>query len=182
MRRSGKRNLMRPTLDELLAGAQQSIEEVVLPDLQSSFARSRARMVVRILEYVRRTLAGEAAFVAAERQAVRELLTDLQAVFAEAAGRSPELDLARVQAARLGEALAADLSDSDPATGPGGEAERLTRLTSALDGAIGALDEIERLHPDPAIKAARARVRRYLREALERELALTGTRRQNVAP
>lgn len=174
---------MRPTIDELLAGARQTLEDVVMPDLQSSFARSRARMVARVLDYVRRTLAGRAAFVEAEQAALLDLLAAIQRTLADAAARRPDLPRAAEQSAKLVALMTArrDYSGS-LSTDPADDEDPLVPLTAALDAAIEALDDLEQADPHPAYAAARARIRDHLRASLERELALTGTRRTNVAP
>ena len=179
---------MRPTIDELLAGAQQALEEVILPDLQSPFARSRARMVTRMIDYVRRTLRGQAAWLEIEIEELTDLLRAIQGLFedltAQGAGSGWLIDQWQALAAVL-EAQGEVPTESDrPAwqVEPSGPAARRERLRSALDQVIVALDRLEQEAPQPALREARARVRVYLKASLERELELTGTRRETVAP
>ena len=191
---------MRPTMDELLAGAQQALEEVILPDLQSPFARSRARMVTRMIDYVRRTLRGQAAWLEIEVEELTDLLHASLGLFDDLTAQGVGPTWLRDQRQALARALQAEgevQTGSDQAhqlgqlgnlaqlTGqaePSGPAARRERLRSALDQVIVALDRLEREAPQPALREARARVRVYLKASLERELELTGTRRETVAP
>lgn len=163
---------MRPTIDEILAGAQQALDEVIVPDLQSSYARSRARMVTRMIAYVRRTLAGQTAWEATEIAELTRLLTTARDTL-DARGSHAEHARAAV------ERLTAVLSDK-PA--PDAAADRLANLQAALDDTIRVVDVLQGNRPDAGLQALHDEIRAYLRAALERELALTGTRRETVAP
>ena len=179
---------MRPTIDELLAGVQQALEEVILPDLQSPFARSRARMVARMLDYTRRTLRGEDAWLEVEIAELTDLLGAVEGLFEDltAQGAVPGWLADQRQALEAALRVPADApagsdrpaSEHEPAQ-PAAYREHLLR---ALDQAIVALDRLEETDPRPAVREARARVRTYLKASLERELELTGTRRETVAP
>ena len=173
---------MRPTVDELLAGAQQTVEQVLLPDLRSSFGRSRARMVVRILDYVRRTLRGQEAFLAAEIDALSELLAGLRDLFLSLATHHPDLSAAREQAQTLDELLRDGAVRPESRLEPARLDEERDRLAAALDAVIRTLDRLEQERPEPRLAAARAQIRDYLKASLERELVLTGTRRETLAP
>ena len=179
---------MRPTIDELLAGAQQALEEVILPDLQSPFARSRARMVARMLDYTRRTLRGEDAWLEVEIAELTDLLGAVHGLVEDltAQGAAPGwlADQRQVLAAALWVPTEPPSGSDRPASEhePAPPTARRERLLRALDQAIVALHRLEEMDPRPAIREARTRVRTYLKASLERELELTGTRRETVAP
>lgn len=165
---------MRPSIDEILAGVQRALEDVILPDLSSSFAKSRARMAVRMIDYTRRVLAGAAEWQATEVAGLTDLLGGIQTELRALAAADPALAPATAAAGRIESALAAT-ADRTPA-------DRLTALTATLDEAIGAIDDLADRTDAPALADLRRHVRTYLIESLARELALTGTRRENVAP
>lgn len=165
---------MRPSIDEILAGAQQALDDVIVPDLQSSYARSRARMVTRMIAYVRRTLAGLAAWQTTEIAELTRLLTTARDTLAARGSGTAD---ARAAADRLTAILTGPDTPNDEAA-----ETRLTALQAALDGTIRVVDAHLGDRPDEDLQALRGEIRAYLRAALERELALTGTRRETVAP
>jgi hypothetical protein len=162
---------VRPYPDQLLRSIRQSLTEVVIPKIDDDWARYVARSLEKIVEHLERRWRYELAFAVEDVRELAELLRELQASLAEP-GLAERPELAAPRAAierRLAAGAAPDAAPDLRKLTEQNERYRRTLVAAIdrLEDAAGDATLGERLEP------VRARIRKYLRRHLDRELVFT---------
>jgi hypothetical protein len=161
---------MRPYPPELLRSINQSLNEVIIPNLADDWARYVARAMEKIVDHLERRWEHELEFLAVDTTELDELLRELRPALDEG-------DLGgRGELAGVRDAIAARLDGAEPLP-PVPDVAKLNETNEAYRGtlqqvlegmeAAAADDELrERLEP------LRERIRVSLRRELDRDIVL----------
>lgn len=156
---------MRPTIPELLERLEETFNQVIVPEVASEYARTRALVVSGMINHLRTR-------VALEDTILREHVDDLTTTFQSIGPRLKERTAPELRA--LGGALETETGRSEDgvAQDQGGLRARYVTLAALAEQLVDALERTEGSEGDASIAPIRAELRGVLRRMIDRDLRL----------
>lgn len=161
---------MRPYPGELLRSINQSLNEVIIPNLADDWARYVARSMEKMITHLERRWEHELDFLAVDTAELHELLRELRPALdsGDLAGRD---ELAGVRSS-----IAQRLDDAEPLP-PRPDIEKLNVTNEAYRATLQqVLEGLEAAAADdavrPQLEPLRDRIRAHLRRELDRDIVL----------